>query len=379
MSFALDFYKEHDYVDKTQQDLQAKICRPVCYEVRFESKRAHTVKKFLWQYFPPLRLHSFLHSYFAKQRFLPSSYPTGSWLNYEKDYAHKARVGIDLTSDWKFRRFSIRVDSLVVDAMLIGKESTLANKRWVLAANGNSSFYEERLGRVLPERQREFTQILTELNANGLVFNYPGVGASDGEPCSRTVVKAYRAMLHLLEDRLNGIGANVIVSFDHSLAGWTQTAAYDGHKLQPDIRYVVVKSRTFSSFAKTVESRMQKALQPHFGKVVAYIGAKTMRVVTITVDWNLDSRKAAKQFSAPMIILQTANVKEPTELTNSSQVINDGTIPEDAALATDLLQKSSWREGKKVSIIGIPERHNDHIKDTRFLTQKIKEYLGELS
>ena len=54
--------------------------------------------------------------------------------------------------------------------MIVGKAATLDNGRWVLASNGNGAFYEDGLA-----EGADVKQILSAVNGNAIVFNYPGV------------------------------------------------------------------------------------------------------------------------------------------------------------------------------------------------------------
>ena len=103
---------------------------------------------------------------------------------------------------------------------------------------------------------------------NAIVFNYPGVGASSGLPNRQAMAKTYRAMLNFLEDRTNGIGATEIIGYGHSIGGGVQGDALKTHELKKDVKYVFVKSRTFSDLSTTASLLMAKP----FGFLVKILG-----------------------------------------------------------------------------------------------------------
>lgn len=259
-----------------------------------------------------------------------------------------------LTSEWKYKRITVAVDGSKIDAMILGKPSTLDNGRWLLASNGNAECYENKLS-----CENEFHQILTECNANSIVFNYPGVGASSGFPNRQAMAKAYRAMLGFLENRENGIGAKEIIGYGFSLGGGVQGDALKTHQLENDIKYVFVKSRTFSNLSAIVSVLIGKM----FGIAVKIFG------------WNIDSIESSKKLQAHEIIMQTANIEEDyQELHDSSKIIHDGVIPAEVSLARALLDDDMCSKEHK-TFIGMKEGHCGGLKDPSFLTGKINALL----
>lgn len=259
-----------------------------------------------------------------------------------------------LTKEWKYKRITVQVDGSKVDAMILGKPSTFHNGRWLLASIGNGECYENKLS-----CQNELYQILTQCNANAIVFNYPGVGASSGFPNRQAMAKAYRAMLGFLEDRENGIGAKEIIGYGFSLGGGVQGDALKTHQLQNDIKYVFVKSRTFSKVSKIASIHIGKI----FGTAVKILG------------WNMDSIESSKKLQAHEIIMQTAYIKENyKELHDSSRIINDGVIPAKASLAKVLLDDDMCSKEHK-TFIGMKESHCEELEDPSFLASKINALL----
>ena len=222
----------------------------------------------------------------------------------------------------------------------------------MLDSNGNGEFYEDKLS------CHEFKHILSKVKSNAIVFNYPGVGASSGLPNRQAMAKAYCAMLNFLEDKKNGVGAKEIIGYGHSIGGGVQGDALKTHELKKDVKYVFVKSRTFSNLSTTASILTNKSL----GFVVKILG------------WNMDSVASSKKLQAPEIIMQTAKVKWYEEINDSSKIIDDGVIPANASLAKALLDDNKCPKKNKV-FIGMQERHNDGLDDPSFLAQKIETLL----
>ena len=184
--------------------------------------------------------------------------------------------------EWKVKRLTIEVDGYHIDAAIMGKAATLENGRWVLTSNGNGSFYENHF------HDHNFKQILSKIDRNTILFNYPGVGCSPGLPNRQAMAKAYRAVLAFLEDQKNGIGAKEIIGYGHSIGGGIQGEALNSHTLKKDIKYVFIKGRTFSELA-SVASKTSWLM----GALVKLLG------------WNINTLESSKRLKAPEIILQT--------------------------------------------------------------------------
>jgi hypothetical protein len=161
-----------------------------------------------------------------------------------------------------------------------------------------------------------------------------------------------------LEDQNNGIGAKEIIGYGHSIGSGVQSDALKTHELKKDIKYVFVKSRTFSDLSTVASTLASKPL----GFLVKMLG------------WNMDCVESSKNLQAPEIIMQTANVKKYEELKDSSKIINDGIITANASLAKALLEDNQYPRKNKV-FIGMRETHNAGLKDPSFLAQKIEALL----
>ncbi len=346
------FYKQFNYEDVTRQEMASSkpLNKPI-YTSNTENKVWRIVKDIFSVIIFPIGLYRLIHLVAGKV-IVPASSP--ALMGYSSDHADWRRKAVNLKDDeWKVKRISVEVDGYIIDATIMGKDSTLENGRWVLSSNGNGEFYEDKL------QDRSFKSVLSKLNGNAIVFNYPGVGSSTGMPNRNAMAKAYRAMLKFLEDQEKGIGAKEIIGYGHSIGGGVQGDALLSHKLKQDVKYVFVKSRTFSDLSTTASHLTNRLL----GFLVKVFG------------WNMGSVESSKKLKAPEIIMQTASVLEYTDILDHSQkIMHDGVIPVEASLAKKLLDDKQSLIGKKY-FMGIPEEHNDGLNDPTHLVEKINEML----
>lgn len=338
------FYNRPDYEAVTKRELASKKLLPTTYRTDTESAVTRAVKQIFQILVFPIGIYKLLHSLVGKVALLPASSPT--LMGYPENFAENCRSNISLNGEWKYKRLTIEVDGYQVDAVIVGKPSTLNNGRWVLSSNGNGEFYE---GKLI--YGHDFKQILSEMKGNAIVFNYPGVGASSGLPSREAMTKAYCAMLRFLEDQ-NGVGAKEIIGYGHSIGGGVQGDALEIHELKRGVKYLFIKSRTFSDLSTTASLITNRIL----GFLVRILG------------WNISSVGSSQKIQAPEIILQTARVNDCEELHDDSKIIHDGVIPAYATLAKALLPKKR----KNQVFLGIKERHNSLLNIPSLLTQKIK-------
>lgn len=251
------------------------------------------------------------------------------------DTLANTRSKVPLINDWKYKRMTIEVDGCKIDSVIMGKPDTLANKRWLLASNGNAESYESKLC------DSKFEEILSKLNCNALVFNPPGGGASTGSASVQTMSKAYRAMLTFLEDQEQGIGAKAIVGYGFSIGGAIQGEALKTHPLKKDVKYVFVKDRTFFTLSQLVSQMMGRIL----GFFIKPLG------------WEMDSLASSKKLQEPEIVIQTT-AKQNSHLLESIDDLSesDGVIKKRGSLAFGLLKEGIH---KNKHYLGTTSNHND--------------------
>jgi hypothetical protein len=348
------FYFQDNYKNTTRNELNSikPIEKPIC-TYNTEKKAWRIVKDILSVIIFPIGLYRLIHAIAGIFIVLNASLTGRSAAQ-----AAILRKKIDLdTMKWKVKRISVAVDGYLIDAAILGRASTFTNGRWILASNGNSTFYEDCL------RDPSFKHILSELDGNAIVFNYPGVGSSSGLPNRNAMAKAYRAMLHFLEDQENGIGAKEIIGYGHSLGGGVQGDALLSHELKRHVKYCFVKSRTFSELSKVVSDFTNNN--------------RLLVSIVKPLGWNITSVDSSKRLKAPEIIMQTANVSGYTDISGqlSEIIVDDMVISAEASLAKSLLEDRGPFVGTKY-FLGIKEKHNEGLNDPTHLVEKIHEMLG---
>lgn len=342
------FYKADDYLESTKRDFSVSMTMPATYVWNTQSKVIRVAKEIFAIIVFPVFIYNVVHSLVGKYAgLLPAS--SLSLMGLPANYADSSRLSIDLESEWKYKRLTVEVDGYQVDAVVTGRASTFGNGKWVLDSNGNGEFYEDKL------KKHEYKQFLADMDSNGIVFNYPGVGASSGSPNRFAMAKAYRAILSFLE---NEIKAKQIVGKGFSIGGGVQGDALNGYALKESVKYVFIKIKTFSDLA----SAASYLTLPILGFFVKLLG------------WNMGSVESSKNLKAPEIIIQTASVFSTQEVNDASFISGDGVIAYEASLAKALLEDDSCPRDNK-TFFGVTSDHNIPIYDTKFLIKKVKEYL----
>lgn len=346
------FYLDPDYIEKTQKDLAQKEALPSpLYIYQKKSAFSSFAKDLFSVLIFPIGLYRLVQNLGGKFALLPSSNP--KLMNLPPDYPHRIRCSIDLNHVWKIKRFTLETGRFKVDAAIIGKPNTFENRRWVLATNGNGGFYENKL------QSNSFHRFLEELDSNAVVFNYPNVGSSTGSPNRSQMKQSMIAMLNFLEDEKHGIGAKEIIAHGHSIGAGVQADATLEHSFKKDIRYVFIKSRTFSSLAD----------------IASNLNSKIAGLLIRFFNWNMDPVHSSMQLTHPEIIFQTALVDAHIDLSEKAdKIVHDGVVAPDCSLAKKLLAEKTSYPNKY--FLGVYEGHNQGIEHPKILSDKIKEMLN---
>jgi hypothetical protein len=216
-------------------------------------------------------------------------------------------------SQWKAKRVSIEVNGKIVDALMMGREETLKNGRWVLYGVGNGHTYEEAMNSYLED-------LTGEIDANIIFFNYPGVGASEGHATKKSMADANRGVLKFLEDEVK---AKEIILYGFSIGGGVQAEALDGYDFREDVKYVSVKEKTFESLSSVVT-----AILPTLGRFVA-------KPLLKLFDWDFQTAKGSRALPIPEVVIQSATEIDMSK--NPDAIFDDGVIKKSASLAKRLI------------------------------------------
>ncbi|MEL7432000.1 MAG: hypothetical protein AAGI90_05700 [Chlamydiota bacterium] len=308
------------------------------------------------------RISLWAQSKAGKYVFLPASHPRS--LNMTEKQILSARKSIHssphIHQDWVCQQGRISLAGTLLDVLVVRKRN-FDTKRWTLVALGSGQFYETKF--LFGEDLRN---LLNLLDTHAVLFNYPGVGLSQGFPIKQAMVDAHLAMISLVEDQNRGLGAEEIIFYGHSIGGGVQAEALLHHTFLPHIAYVAVKSRTFSSLSEVAADKTRK----HWLKKM--LAKQTVR----SLDWEMRTARSSLLLSIPEIVLQTAFVRQYQELDSLEKIADDNVISPQVSLAWSLLQAPKSRRKSKI-LVGVPENHNGDFTDEATLALLIQNSLGK--
>lgn len=358
------FYNQTDYQEKVERDFAQEGLLPVQYTWKKEGELQWVTVAQLWIGAVGVALSVLENSTFFKilaltnvAQLLCLSLFTLYGFSYMNNFtnhgavklkarANQLRADIPLKSEWKFKRLTIDVNGHLVDAVIVGKPSTLNNGKWMIVANRINEVYEEKL-----KPGSDFMQLVDKLNCNAIVLNYPAVGQSApkkgwGQNSLRrdSAALSSEAALQFLEDKDKGIGAKTIISYSHLSGGWVQEDVLRVHALRPAIKYVVVRNNPIAERGSN---------SSFFKYVLDFTGLDFFNVRT------------SNTLEIPEVILSPAKVVVSEELHESSKLSKNG-----HPLANAILNDPSCDKTRKL-IIGTPEHYEGEIHDPKFLAEKI--------
>lgn len=338
---------------------------PPCYKVEIEGLAWRSYRNLVTTILFPIKIYQAIHSLLGRL-VVPASL--------SKIDTKELSIRSDM--DWFVKRVAIEVDGLVVDGALLGRHKNIASKRWILYSNGNGEFFERNL------MSSYFRALCYNLDANAVVFNYPGVGASNGRTERDDLKRSYQAWLAFLEDSEKGIGAKEIIGFGYSLGGGVQADAITGHSFKENVRYLFIKSHTFSNLSSIAKTHIERGLNlcldstsklsRCFANVAGHISKWTLQLF----GWNIDVAKSSLKLKQSEIILQTADVAIKTFLFQEEGALiqDDGLITPVNSLALSVLKNQSLAKNPKY-VLGVPEKHHEPIWSFVLLKQKAEELL----
>lgn len=335
------FYVQPQYATETQEALRSGERVPTVYTVETESKSVRIVRQALSCIIFPIGLCQLLHALIGRI-IIPAS------MAISQIRGERSRIEVLEGDPWKYRRITVEVDGLFVDGMIMGKAETLGNGRWMLASLGNGQCYEEQVN-----AESTIHALAEETKSNVLLFNYSGVGASSGAPTKEAMKKAYQAMLRFLEDEQQGIGAKEIIGYGHSLGGGAQSLGLEQHTFRDGVRYVFVKSKTFSSVSAAVSGKLRST---------STLLAKLASMLVIIFGWEINSAASSQRLQAHEIVVQRVKAAVNLGAMQGADMKNDGVISAAASLGRALLENPEAWQGEK-TFIGVRTKHNQSLED----------------
>lgn len=193
---------------------------------------------------------------------------------------------INLRPSYTWHVASIRCeDGYALDGMVY--KSPRSKNKWVIMFLGNGAYYE-----VLLNEARD---VAIALGRNVLIFNYRGVGRSEGIVFDETdLVRDGRACVAHLRNQENVTDTSDVLLFGHSLGGAIATLVF----AEPTFRGHLINDRSFSSlhavpnswianFGNTQRGVLSLRAQRALSALVRW----TMR----SIRWNLDAFDALRK------------------------------------------------------------------------------------
>lgn len=346
------FYSDPKYIEKARLELEEPLCaKETIYNIETESKVWRVVRFILSIIIFPVGLYWYIHSLVGR-RIVIATNPEK--MGYPANIADQWRESLNLESSWKIKRLAIKVDGFKIDAAIIGQPTTFSNGKWLMSANGNGEFYEQKLNSYT------FKRLLSSLGANGIVFNYPGVGASEGLPTRKALQNAYLAILKFLEDQKKGLAAKEIFAVDRSLGGAVSAEALAQHTFKNNIRYVFWKRQTFG----------------YLPDIISRLTHPILGLVARILNWGMAPAAASTSLPVNQIIAQTAKVNAYTDVSDQKDLIDDdGVIQASESLGKQLQVKRSTKQAENI-FIGVPEGHNEDITEIETMAQLMEKHLA---
>ena len=231
-------------------------------------------------------------------------------------------------------RVAILVDDMIIDAMIMKPKAFTDNGRWLLQANGNGEYYEHYIA------GSSLDNMVNAFQANAILFNYPGAGASTGTATPETMQKAYRAVLSYVEGNLQ---AKEVIGYGHSLGGGIQATALVDHPLKTDVKYVFIQGRSFSRLSEAAAGFFPSAIGPLARGIIRGLGLEIDAAKAIE---NIQQSNPDKKF----IIIQTGHFPSQVWAPKPTEAIHDGVITAQGAL--------SGHVSRDIPVIFCKETHN---------------------
>jgi len=326
-----DKLKTHDPKPLPDSKALAPAC-PDHYTTSIESKVWRVVKTIFYVLFFPLGLKELIHRGLGKI-FIDASDPRV--LDRQFNRVEKRLQ----TQGFTVKKIQIKVDGISLDATIVVKLKNPKQKRWTLFSLGMGESVENYL------ECSNAPNLLEKMKSRGIFFNYPGIGHSSGPKSRNAALKAHEAILRFLEDKEKGLDANEIICYGHSLGGGMQGESLAKHQFKDTISYRAIYDRTFSELAIATPETLG------LGKVLGFIAKGLIKLF----GWNLRSY-SKKALNVPVLVLQTASVRQPEFLTDTDKLKNDGVISKNGSLANAIFQK-----GLKAKVLGIDHDHADSL------------------
>ncbi|AAD19066.1 CHLPS 43 kDa protein homolog_3 [Chlamydia pneumoniae] len=207
------------------------------------------------------------------------------------------------------KRITIQQDHLTIDTLAI-HFSTARPKRWLLISLGSGDFLEDMIG-LKDSLFLSWKELAKLLGANILIYNYPGVKSSTGKLNLENLATAHNLCAKYLQDKIQGPGANEIITYGYSLGGVVQSAALQKNPFtNSETSWVAVKDRAPHSLPAAANS--------FFGPIG--------KLIAVLARWKMDAEKNSRELPCPEILVYSADRFRPSEVGDDTALLPEFTL-----------------------------------------------------
>ncbi len=293
----------------------------------------------IWRFFSiiifPIVLYELFHRIIGTLVIVASKTP--------KAECTELRKKITPGKKFQYTRVIIETNGLKIDTVVIKNQKTPFKNRWVVFSGGSGTPYEKFLS------DNKFEPLLEELNANGITFNYPGVGRSSGYATRPGMLDALNGVVNWVKEHK---GVFIIIGFSIG-GGIVSDLPYQEEALR-------ILDRTFADFSNTVATSTN---------------SKLLKIVAIISGWNIRPIASLTNQSPRAIILQSAKDLNHEEISDKSSIVHDTEIHEDDSLAAHFLALKAETQSPHLAI-GIKDDHSFGWTEPAGLSRLIKKTIN---
>ena len=321
------FYESTTYLSDTQKDFASPTPLSPPYILEKEHKIIQIAKIIFAIIVFPVGLYKTFH--FILGRILIKS------SRCSKKRIDEVRKKIPLDTEWRFKRVTLEVNGRSIDGIIMVRTETAGNGQWMVVAQGRNGYYERKVTDV------GLRNLLLSKNMNAFIFNYPGVGRSEGPTTRANLLENCKAAFTFVEKHLH---ATSILGYGYSMGGGviSETIATLPSPEKGVTRRVLL-DRTFCKLSKATAWIYPKPIGLFLGSLVRVCG------------WELRTSRACKRNPHLLVVLQTTTQDSIRPIKEFEHIRHDGIIHPEATLTLRVLGSSKI---PNISIIGISGGHN---------------------
>jgi len=325
------YHVDEHYYQKTQEDLANPDLLPVSYTVRTNNTPLS----------PPSGWYGNAHLWFAEKMF--DSKGEGS-----KQNALRARESINLEGNIRYERRTLDIDGAKGDVLFMTNPSSISNDRWTVISFGIRALYENRVAQEADKGLGPLQQMMEMCNTNLVVYNYPGMGASDDTPLFReSTVRAHNGVLEFLYDEKH---PKQVVDYGHSFGGFVISEGCASRPSAKSVSRITVFDRTDIQASN-----------------ILWNDGYAEWFLDKTLNWNMGIDLSKED--NPIIAMMNVETDRAVRLRpGDTFTYTDKAVTQGTSVANIMLNTV-----ENPFVIGIPGQHNDTCPDFSVLGECIEE------